>query len=289
MSTKPAFSYYGGKTSLAPWIVSLFPAHRVYVEPFCGSAAVLLAKPPSTHEIVNDVDGDLVNFFRVLRERPEELELACALTPYARDEFDACHPGLPVAGDDLERARRWWARSSMSFASTATATTGFAASILRGSNNARSMANRVARFAAVADRLRNVVIENRDAIDIIERYAAVDAVLYLDPPYAAETRTAFRDGRRPAGDYAHEFATVDDHRALAAAVAEYPGAVILSGYPSELYDELYAGWTRLDRSVARRASNGRSAADSKVTEAVWCNRAIADRLDFPLAVGGPDA
>jgi DNA adenine methylase len=279
--TKPPFAYYGGKSRLAPWIVSLLPAHRVYIEPFAGSAAVLLAKARSPHEILNDVDGEVVRFFRVLRDRPAELELACTLTPYARDEFDACSPALAAEDlDDVERARRWWARSSMSFASTGTVATGFSTSIIRGANNARSMANRVARFGAVAERLRHVTIENRDALDVLARYAAPDAVAYLDAPYAGETRTSIRDGRRPGGDYAHEFHTEDQHRALAAAAQAFPGTVLISGYPGPLYDELYSDWTRLERRVVRRASNGRRGVDPKVTEAVWTNRTIPDRLDL---------
>jgi DNA adenine methylase len=84
---RPPVAYFGGKGRLAPWIASLLPAHRVYVEPFCGSAAVLFAKAPSTHEVINDRYGDLVCFLRILRERPDEMELACRLTPYARDEY----------------------------------------------------------------------------------------------------------------------------------------------------------------------------------------------------------
>lgn len=281
---KPAFAYYGGKSRLAPWIASLLPPHRVYVEPFAGSAAVLLAKPRSPHEILNDVDGDVVRFYRVLRDQPEDLERVCALTPYARDEFDACHPATTSGElDDLELARRWWARSSMSFAQTGTGATGFSSSIVRGANNARSMANRVYRFQAVAERLSGVTIENRDAIDVLDRYDSPDAVAYLDPPYAAETRTSYRDGRRPGGDYAHEFADEDDHRALAAAAREYSGTVVLSGYPGPLYEELFDGWSRIDRSVVRHASNGRGRT-ATVTESLWVNREVPDRLPFDLEV-----
>lgn len=115
---KPLVPYHGGKGRLAPWIVSLLPPHRVYVEPFAGSAAVLLAKAPSTHEILNDLDRNAMTFYRVLRDRAEDLELACRLTPYARDEFAAAT--LDDDGiDDLERARRWWVRTNQSFAHTA--------------------------------------------------------------------------------------------------------------------------------------------------------------------------
>lgn len=111
---KPPAPYYGGKTRLAPWIVSLMAHHRVYVEPFAGTASVLLAKPRSKLEVINDLDGDVVTFFRVLRDRPDELERACRLTPYARDEFlEAREPREDLT--DLERARRWWCRVTQGF------------------------------------------------------------------------------------------------------------------------------------------------------------------------------
>ena len=98
---KPPIAYYGGKSRLAAWIAGMLPPHRVYVEPFAGSAAVLFAKPRSTHEILNDVDGHIVHFFRVLRDRREELEEACLLTPYAREEFE----GADIDAEDIEITR----------------------------------------------------------------------------------------------------------------------------------------------------------------------------------------
>lgn len=271
---KPPFAYYGGKGRLAPWIVTLFPAHRVYVEPFAGSAAVLFAKSRARHEILNDVDGDVINFFRVLRTRAAELEEACRLSPYSRDEFAACANLDDPSLDDLERARRWWVRSSQSFAKIHRVNTGWSSSIERGSNNARTVWNRIGRFADTADRLGTVVIENRDAIDVVERYDAVDGVIYCDPPYLGSTRTSINDGRRPAGDYAHEFHTDDDHRALAAALSVARATVFVSGYPAPLYEELYDGWSRAEREIVRRTSNGRSAKLMHVTEVVWSNRPL---------------
>jgi DNA adenine methylase len=284
---KPPFAYFGGKGRMAPWIASLLPPHRVYVEPFAGSAAVLLAKRRSTHEILNDVDGHVVHFFRVLRDQPDELEHALRLTPYAREEFDGVdpdvdiHPGL----DDVERARRWWIRNSQSFAQTGTSSTGWATSIQRGSNNARSVQNRLGRFGDIAERLAGVVIENRDALWVTEHYDSPDGVVYLDPPYLGATRTSMRDGRRPGGDYAHEFDSIEHHRALADVARAATATVIISGYPSPLYDEdLYAGWDRIERRVLRRSSNGRSASQCHATEVLWSNRRIdAGHLDLRAA------
>lgn len=277
---KPLVPYHGGKGRLAPWIASLLPPHRVYVEPFAGSAAVLLAKSPSTHEILNDLDGNAMTFYRVLRDRPEDLEMACRLTPYARDEFlaaDLNDDGI----DDLERARRWWIRTNQSFAHTASERTGWSTSIMRGSNNARTVLNRIGRFADAADRLGLVTFENRDAVDVVREYSVPDGVIYADPPYLLSTRSAMK--RRPSGDYVHEFAADDDHRRLATALHESTATVLLSGYESPLYDELYGDWWKTGRRVLRRSSNGRSAIQVHANEVIWSNRPFAEDLFSGLA------
>lgn len=273
---KPLVPYHGGKgRRLADWIVDLIPPHRVYVEPFAGSAAVLLAKPVATHEILNDLDSNAVTFYRVLRERPEDLELACRLTPYARDEFLLADLDETEI-DDLERARRWWIRTSQSFNHTAGGKTGFATSINRGSNSARTVLNRIERFAPAVERLEHVVLENRDAVDVITQYSAHDAVIYADPPYLVSTRTAM--AKRPGGDYRHEFSSIEDHERLAAALHTTPATVLLSGYDSPLYDELYGDWFKTGRRVLKRSSNGRSASQVHATELIWSNRPFCEDL-----------
>ena len=272
---KPPIAYYGGKTRLADWIVSLLPPHRVYVEPFCGSAAVLFAKRPATHEVINDLDGDLVCFLRVLRSQPEELERVCRLTPYARDEYNAADLAeLDI--DDVERARRWWVRSSQSFAQVAKVGTGWSTSVQRGSNNARSVWNRLDRFTAAAARLGPVSIENRDALEVIQAFDVDDGAMYVDAPYLGSTRSAIAGGRRPNGDYFCEFASDAQHTALAEVLVRARAAVVVSGYPSALYDQLYEGWWRADRQVLCRAANGRSSRNFRRTEVLWANRPLAD-------------
>lgn len=265
---RPAFAYYGGKARLAPWIASLLPQHRVYVEPFAGSAAVLFAKPPTSHEILNDLDGQIVNFYRLLRERPEDLEMACRLTPYARDEYlaaDFDEPGI----DDLERARRWYCRSTQGFGQSATVATGWSISTRQNSPRMGQITNRLGRFAELAERLRHVFVENLPALDIIDRYGAdPTACLYVDPPYLAETRTSLNC-------YRHEMHDEDSHRQLADALREAKAAVVLSGYASPLYDEdLYAGWERIERQVVLRAGNGRTRRLDNAVEVLWSNRPL---------------
>lgn len=275
---RPPVSYYGGKGRLAGWIASLLPPHRVYLEPFAGSCAVLLAKPPATHELVNDLDGDVVNFFRCLRDHPDELERACRLTPYAREEFDAADltdPGV----DDLERARRWWVRATHSINNNVTPHRSFSVSTKRGSCDARSTLNLVGRFDAVATRLRPVVIECRPAIEVITQHADADTVVYADPPYLAATRSM--RGRKTR-EYTREYAHEADHRELAAVLNATPAAVLLSGYPSPLYDALYAGWQRVERRVHRPSSNAGRGERHHAVEVVWSNRPLQgqQRLAF---------
>lgn len=272
---KPPFAYYGGKTRFAPWIASLLPTHQVYVEPFAGSAAVLFAKSPATHEILNDLDGNVVNFYRQLREHPEALELACRLTPYSRDEYLAAD--FDEAGiDDLERARRWWCRSTQAFGQSASDVTGWSISTNQNTPRMSQLTRRIERFAMVAERLRHVFIENLPAEDVIARY--VDdprAVLYLDPPYLDSTRAAL-------GQYWHEMGDEAAHRSLAAAVGVARATVIVSGYASPLYDEdLFAGWHRAERAAGSRHGNGKGVPVDgnrlgRKVEVLWSNRPLND-------------
>lgn len=275
---KPPFAYYGGKVGLAPLICSLLPPHRVYVEPFFGAGAVLFAKTPSVHEIVNDLDHNVVTFFRVLRERPDELELACRLTPYARAEYAASE--LDEDLDDLERARRFWVRVNQSFGKTAGRQTGFSVTSARSASTAASAWARIGRFARVAERLQRVVFECCDAATLVERMAvATDTVIYADPPYLAETRRG-RDRQRP-GDYLCDMGLPEDHERLAQALKATPAAVVLSGYPSPLYEDLYADWWRLDVPVRVHASNAVTNVRGDRIEVLWSNRPI-DRGQLEL-------
>lgn len=254
---KPPFTYYGGKTSLAPTIARLLPPHKTYVEPFFGSGAVLFAKPPSVHEIINDLDGALVAFWRCLRDRLPELERACALTPYARDEWAGAE--LTVDVEDLELARRFWVKVAQSFGHSVTA--GYAYAIGQNTSRAKTILAGVDRFGPAADRLAAVAIENTDALRLIDRFDASDVLFYIDPPYD-------RAGRVSADDYRHEMSEVD-HQAMADRLMVSSAAVIVSGYGGSQCDELYAGWHRYELEAIH----------TERTEVLWSNR--------PLAVAAP--
>ena len=275
---KSAFAYFGGKTGLAPSIVAMMPAHRVYIEPYFGSGAVLFAKPTSKFEIVNDLDDQLVNFWRVLRQRPDDLARVCAHTPHSRTEFTACGDST---GDDLERARRFWTRVNQSFAKTAGSKTGWSVTTARSTSIPATIANRIGRFTAVAQRLTNVTIENCDAPDLVARLATPDTVVYCDPPYLASTRV-LRSGN--GGDYRVDAGHPDHHERLAEVLVACPGKVILSGYPSPLYDALYAGWETVDVPVTAFSSNMATPNRTSRTERLWLNFDRSGQLDLTSGV-----
>jgi DNA adenine methylase len=287
---RPPTNYYGAKTRLAPWIAGLLPTHRTYVEPFAGSAAVLFAKPPSPTEILNDLDGQVVNFFTVLREQPDQLARSLRLTPYARAEYQqlaACDDD-PHAGD-LERARRWFVRVNQSISHLAGRgrPSGWAAAYnTNGADHAHKFAALADRLEVCAQRLRRVHLEQRPAVEVIAKYAkpGADAVLYCDPPYLAAVRSART--KRHGGDYAVEYATGAEHRALAEVLHATPAAVLLSGYPSALYEQLYAGWWRVERTITRPTSNTAGGRGAAAVEVVWSNRPLTTQLELPTAPTG---
>lgn len=269
---RPPYAYYGGKVGLARAIVPMLPAHRVYVEPFFGSGAVLFAKRPSPVEIANDVDLNVWTFFKVLRERREDLEEACRLTPYHRCEFldaDLVEPGL----DDLERARRFWVRVNQSFAKTAGSQTGYSITTVRNASSSRSVWSRIGRFAPAVERLQLVTWDRADAVELIGRLnLGPDALLYVDPPYLAATRRG-RGPRQRTADYLHDMGLPEDHERLAEALLATRATVVLSGYRSPLYDSLYREWPRLDFATKAHTSNAQTAGGPRNdrTESVWSN------------------
>jgi DNA adenine methylase len=277
LSMRAAFPYYGGKARLAGQIAALLPAHCVYVEPFCGSAAVLFAKPASGHEILNDRDGNVVTFFRVLREQPEALQRACQLSPYARDEYEACDLREEVG--DLERARRFFVAATQSYNANGTfpGRSSWVTSLRQGGSKAAAARRRADALHLCAERLRSVIVENRPALEVLAAFDTPQTTFYVDPPYLGSVRDSLSTGRRRR-DYSHDMTSHADHALLAVALHACRGTVLLSGYSSDLYDALYAGWDRLDITVPRPASNRFGVASDRVREVIWSNRPLAAQL-----------
>jgi len=258
--------------TIAPQIAALLPAHEHYVEPFCGSLAVLLAKQPSLSETVNDLDGNLMCFWRTLRECPSDLERACLLTPHSRAEYEqACGPldGLP----DLERARRVWIRLTQGRHRATIAWAGWRHRVnARDGQFPSELANTASRIMPAAARLARVTLESLDALDVIAKYGQHPGVLlYVDPPYPAAVR-----GTRPR--YAAEMHDDDDHAVLLGALLACRATVVLSGYATPQYDGLLREWTR--REIATQTSNGTG--DLSRTEVLWSNRPFSHATLFDL-------
>ena len=274
--TRPAVRYHGGKWRLAPWIISHFSDHRVYVEPFGGGGSVLLRKARAYAEVYNDLDGEIVNLFRVLRDRGAELREMIRLTPFARDEFDLAY--TPV-DDALEQARRTLVRTGMGFGANATSSvvkTGFRGSATRsGTHPATDWANQVQNLELVTERLRGVIVENRDAMDVMAYHDAPTTLHYVDPPYVHSERKWFVKGSKEA--YRHEMSD-DDHRRLAECLRGLTGKVILSGYPSPLYDELFGDWEHRDKEAFADGA-------AKRTERIWMNPAAVAGLKTLFSEG----
>lgn len=271
--TRPVLRYHGGKFRLAPWILQFFPPHRIYVEPFAGAASVLLLKPRVKSEVYNDLDSRIVNVFRVLRDPAQAVELQrrVALTPFSREEFDATYE---EPADAIDAAHKTIVRSFMGHGSdsaTRSVRTGFRAKCHDRALPSIEWANWHQAVPTFTSRLMGVVIEHRDALEVLARYDTPESLAYVDPPYVFATRSAIQGRTRGTQGYRHE---MDDeaHRRLASVLHGFSGMVVLSGYPSALYDrDLYPDWERFERR--HTADGGRAR-----TEVVWLNAAASAAL-----------
>jgi len=259
-----AFGWYGGKHNHLEWLLPLLPQCHHYCEPFAGSAAVLINREPSPVETVNDLDGALAKFFRVLRDAPDEFVQQVALTPFSREEFYRAlyEPGDELA--DVERARRFFVRARQARTGLAqTATLGRWANCKNTSRSGMSgvvsrWLNSVHRLPDIADRLLRVQIENRPALDAIRLYDDHNTLFYCDPPYLHSTRG-------DAKAYGFEMSEMD-HRQLARQLHKCKAKVAISGYRCKVMDELYSDWKRHDAP----AKNCHSIKKIR-REALWVN------------------
>lgn len=278
--TRPVLRYHGGKWRLAPWIVAHFPPHRTYIEPFGGGASVLLRKPRVFSELYNDLDSDVVNLFRVLRsDRADELVHLLKLTPFAREEYEGAYE---PAEDPVERARRLVVRSFMGRSSNSHSLvrargrsgfrrmSGYRSKADRNNTTpSRDWANYPESLLAVIERLAGVSIEHCDGRDLLRTRDDPGTLFYVDPPYLPSTRTT------DVG-YAHEMSEAE-HVELLDILNSRRGYVLLSGYPSALYDDALRHWRRIETATHADGALAR-------TEVLWINPAAAARLD---AVVGP--
>lgn len=263
---KAPFGYYGAKLRIARRIIETLPPHNAWVEGFCGSAALTLAKPPVPIEVINDADGQIVNLFEQLRNNADALCRAIALTPYAREEFamarkDRKHP------DPVEQARRFLIATMMTVNGTFADTNcgfSFSQSYAREGKEARvnRWYNLPERLAKVVERLRGIRVENRDASELLSMFADRPATLmYLDPPYYV---------KRDHG-YVIDAKDRDFHTDLLDACKRAKCMILISGYENDLYEELLSpknGWSKTKIETHTRDTSGK---DYARTEVLWMN------------------
>ena len=265
--TNPPLKWHGGKNYLARRIVEMMPPHLAYCEPFAGGLAVLLAKEPNgVSEVVNDVYGDLTNFWRVLQgdESFARFSRVVQAVPFSEAEYGDAVRGLEgEETDPVQRAAWFFVACRMSLAGRMDTFAPISRNRTRRGMNEQASAwlTAVDGLPAVHARLRRVAIFNRDALDVIRQQDAPTTLFYLDPPYLHETRVA-------PDAYRHEM-TVGQHRQLLELLVKVQGKVILSGYPSALYDDMLVGWSRHEIDIASHAAGGRKKA--REVEVLWCN------------------
>jgi DNA adenine methylase len=263
---KPILKYPGAKWNLAAWIISHFPAHAHYVEPYFGSGAVFFNKAPAKHEVINDLSGDVVNLFRVIRDDGERLAALIEMTPWAREEYELSYT---PTDDPMERARRFLVRcwqghknggllgKDAGWVSTGTTDNRFARPVY--------WSFMPCQITDIAKRLQTAEIDHKDATHCIKRHAAANVLIYADPPYPESERTFMTY-------YQHEM-TDADHAALLDALDVHPGPVVLSGYHCALYDTRLAHWHTREKVAQAEKGNTR-------TEVLWLNQVCIDRLGY---------
>lgn len=267
--------WHGGKHYLAKRIVAMMPPHLHYVEPYAGSLAVLLAKDPEgVSEVANDLDGELSNFWTVMKEPYlfDQFQRRAEATPFSEEEFQAAMRALEMppalcwhrAWAFFVRCRQSLAGRMRSFSPLVRTRT------RRGmSDNVSAWLSAVEGLREVHERMKRVVVLCRPALDVIRKEDGPGTLVYADPPYPAETRTA-KDV------YRHEM-TLDDHRELLRALLACKGKVMLSGYPCALYDDALTGWERHSFDIANHASGERE--KDREVEVLWCNFKTGGRGD----------
>lgn len=264
------FSYYGGKGVTAPRIVEHFPVGpTLYLEPFFGSGAVFFAVPQGTYrvQVINDLNRGIVTFFKVLRERPDDLLRVCSLTPYAFDEQRACRNGEEDPEDELETARRVWVRQSQNFGGRNTPVAGWKRTHPKKSGGEPDTTlSKLQHFHAYARRMMQVEINNLDALKLLDAYAGPEVFAYLDPPYHPD---ALGEGGtyQFEMDHAQHVALLDKLEELSAKGTKFA----LSGYPSPLYDQRLRGWRRIDYEVSVGSAAFAAEEKRKRTEVLWMN------------------
>ena len=254
--------YPGGKWRISQRIIEYFPPHKVYLEPFFGSGAVFFRKAPSYLETINDIDGNVVNLFRVIRERTEDLARLIELTPFSREEFmevqeDHAGEGFKRTGDDLEDARRFIVRCNQAFGTKLSDRVGWKSSTSYAGPNCPQIWGQLPdTIREAAQRLKLAQIEKMDAVELIRRYNHEECLIYVDPPYIKDAR--------PTRMYLHEMQDASAHVRLLETLLAHRGKFVISGYDNKLYDEYLQGCRKVE--IKTYVNSGRAS-----SEYLWMN------------------
>lgn len=249
---------------MAEWIISFMPEHHTYVEPYFGSGAVFFNKKPSPIETINDLDNNVYNLFKIVRESPDELVRIVSATPFSRYEYDVTFETKEPT-DELEKARRFLVQCWQGHGFR---TNGYKVgwkNDVQGRERAYALSNwyRLPKWILEAtDRLKHAQIENRSALEVIKRHNYKDVCIYADPPYLLNTRTAKQ--------YKHEMTEID-HIELLETLLQHSGPVLISGYQSNLYNDILKGWH--SETIPALAEYGK-----KREEVLWINPVTTERL-----------
>lgn len=228
--------YPGAKLKIADWIIQNIPSHSVYVEPFFGSGAVFFNKPKSEIETINDINDDVYNYFKVLREEPEELIKLLSFTPYSRTEYIESYK-TKQSDTSVEKARKFCVRCYMGIGASNRYKNGFRSSQTYGSPDVPKYWNKLPETIICASkRLKEAQIEHLDYKEILARYNTEDVFIYLDPPYVPDLRKKCI--------YKNEM-NIEEHEELLEIITKHPSKIMLSGYENPLYEKYLKNWRKL--------------------------------------------
>ena len=264
---KCVLKYPGAKNRIADWICEYIPEHEVYLEPFAGSLAVFFAKSQARIETLNDLDKNVVNYFRVVREHAEELAVQLNMTPYSRDEYYRACEYIPE-DTDIEKARKFAIRCWQGFGCSNLYRNGFRSSQqARSPHTTKEWQSLPDRLMVASQRLKNAQIENLPAAELIQRYNTPDVFMYVDPPYLHGTRK----------NYLYRYEMQDqEHVELLLLLANHPGKVLLSGYDNEMYNDMLPGWNKVQKKTQAEAGIPR-------IETLWMNYEVG-QVELPLGL-----
>lgn len=260
---KTVLNYPGSKQMIKKWILSFVPKHIVYVEPFFGSGTIFFDKEQAKIEVINDIDQDIFNYFKVIRDKPDEIIEQIMFTPFSIEEYR--NSRIECESDsDIEKARKFAIRCYFGIGNSAVYKSGFRRSkSSTSSNKAKTWAMLPMQLQEATERLKYAIIENSDAIEIIKKYNNEDVFIYCDPPYVLSTRK----------EHLYRYDMTDEqHIELLQTLKKHKGKVLVSGYDNDMYNNVLNGWHK--ETIVTHSERG------KREECLWLNYEIQLSLEL---------